>query len=171
MKALDAYLATALAHVRLLARVNTLMHRQGRTLDELLAAVGVVAHMGADAAVDTFCTRPLVSGLFVLRPKLLTMTCEVTASGEALAAGRTRKGFRRARIGRGAAAVLLTLRIRDLLLLLLLGIGVLWGVWNVVVVVQHGHGGLHLRRRRVAQAAHVLGRHLGVCRQLLLWLL
>ena len=41
--------------MRLLASVDTLVDRQGGTLDELLAAVGVVADMRADAAVDTFC--------------------------------------------------------------------------------------------------------------------
>ena len=50
-----AYLSTTLTHVRLLASVDTLVDRQGGTLDELLAAVGVVANMRADAAVDTFC--------------------------------------------------------------------------------------------------------------------
>jgi hypothetical protein len=39
----------------LLARVDTLMDCQRRALDELLAAVGVLAHMGTDAAVDAFC--------------------------------------------------------------------------------------------------------------------
>jgi hypothetical protein len=48
-----AYLAAALAHVRLLASVDALVHRQGRTLDKLLAAVGVIAHVRTDAAVDT----------------------------------------------------------------------------------------------------------------------
>jgi hypothetical protein len=49
------YLATSLAHVRLLAGVDALVHGEGGALDELLAAVRVVAHVRADAAVDTFC--------------------------------------------------------------------------------------------------------------------
>jgi hypothetical protein len=35
--------------------VDTLVDGQGGALDELLAAVGVVAHVRADTAVDTFC--------------------------------------------------------------------------------------------------------------------
>lgn len=50
-----AYLAAAFTHVRLLASVDALVDRQGRALDELLAAAGVVAHVRTDAAVDTFC--------------------------------------------------------------------------------------------------------------------
>jgi hypothetical protein len=34
--------------------VNTLVDSQRGPLDELLAAVGVVAHVGANATVDTF---------------------------------------------------------------------------------------------------------------------
>jgi hypothetical protein len=52
-----AYLAAAFAHVRLLASVDALVDCQGRTLDELLAAVGVIAHVRADSAVDAFCGR------------------------------------------------------------------------------------------------------------------
>ncbi len=40
--------------MRLLAGMHTLVHCQGRALDELLAAVGPVADMGTDTAVDTF---------------------------------------------------------------------------------------------------------------------
>lgn len=50
----ESYLSTALTHVRLLACVHTLVDGQRRPLDELLAAVGVVAHVGANATVDTF---------------------------------------------------------------------------------------------------------------------
>lgn len=39
----------------LLACVDTLMNRQGGALDELLAAVGILADMGTNAAVDAFC--------------------------------------------------------------------------------------------------------------------
>ena len=65
--------------------------------------------------------------------------------------------------------LVLYLRIRHLLLLL--GVRVVWRVWDVVVVVEHGHGRLHLRRRGIAHAVHVLRSHLGVCWQLLLRLL
>jgi hypothetical protein len=118
--------------------VDTLVNGQGGALDELLAAVGVVAHVRADTAVDTF------------------MTCEVTASREAFTTGRAREGLWGTRVRCGAAAVVLVLNLRIRHLLLLLGVCVVWRVWNVVAVVEHGHGRLHLRRRRVAQAVHVL---------------
>jgi hypothetical protein len=41
--------------MRLLAGVDALVDRQRRPLDELLPAVGVVAHVGTNAAVDPFC--------------------------------------------------------------------------------------------------------------------
>jgi hypothetical protein len=66
------------------------------------------------------------------------MTCKVTASREAFTTGRAREGLGRAGVCRGASTMLLALLIRHLLLLL--GIGVVGGVWNVVVVVEHGHG-------------------------------
>lgn len=40
--------------MRLLASVNTLMNGQGRTLDELFAAIGVVADVRSDSSVNTF---------------------------------------------------------------------------------------------------------------------
>lgn len=40
--------------MRLLASVDTLVHREGGALDELLAAAGVIADVRTDAAVDTF---------------------------------------------------------------------------------------------------------------------
>jgi len=51
------YLAAALTHVGLLASVDTLVNRQRRPLDELLAAVGVIAHVRADTTVDAFYHR------------------------------------------------------------------------------------------------------------------
>jgi hypothetical protein len=49
--------------MRLLAGVDTLVDRQRRPLDELLSAVGVVAHVGADATVDPFyCCQCVLSG-------------------------------------------------------------------------------------------------------------
>jgi hypothetical protein len=51
------YLATSLAHVRLLARVDARVNRQGTPLNELFAAAGMLADMGSDAAVDAFYTR------------------------------------------------------------------------------------------------------------------
>jgi hypothetical protein len=50
----ESYLSTSLAHVRLLSGVHALVDSQRGPLDELLAAVGVVAHVGANATVDTF---------------------------------------------------------------------------------------------------------------------
>jgi hypothetical protein len=48
------YLATTLAHVRLLAGVDTLMNRQCRSLNKLLAAVLKITHVRADTAVNAF---------------------------------------------------------------------------------------------------------------------
>lgn len=48
----SSYLAATFAHVRLLAGVHTLMDGQGRPLDKLLAAVGVLADVRTNAAVD-----------------------------------------------------------------------------------------------------------------------
>jgi hypothetical protein len=109
-------LSTSLTHMRLLASVDTLVDRQGGTLDELLAAVGVIANMRADAAVDTF------------------MTCEVTASREAFTTCRARESLWWTRVGCGPPAIVLVL---DLVVwhLLLLGIGVFWGGRDVVAVV------------------------------------
>jgi len=76
------------------------------------------------------------------------MTCEVTASREALAARRARERLGRPRVRRWPAA--LVLLVVGHLLLLLLGVGVVWRLGDVVVVVQHGHGRLHGRGRRVA---------------------
>jgi len=78
----------------------------------------------------------------VLRPKLLTMTCKVTASRETLTARRAREGFGRARVRCGSPAVVLDLVLH---LHLLLGVRVVGRVRNVVVVVEHGHRRLHLR--------------------------
>lgn len=50
------YLCASLAVVRLLSSVHSLVHCQGRPLDELLAAVGPVANMGTDTAVDALCS-------------------------------------------------------------------------------------------------------------------
>ena len=55
-------LSTTLAHVWLLASVNTLVDGQSRPLDELFATVWIIAYMGTDAAVDTLCG--IVSGTF-----------------------------------------------------------------------------------------------------------
>ena len=47
-------LAAALTHVRLFSGVNTRVHGKSRTLDELLAAAGVVAYVRAHSAVNAF---------------------------------------------------------------------------------------------------------------------
>ena len=91
----------------------------------------------------------------MLRSKLRTMTCEVTASREAFTAGRARESLWWTRVGRGTTTIVLVLDLR-VWHLLLLSVRVVWGVWNVVAVVQHGHGRLHLRGRRVAETVHVL---------------
>lgn len=84
------------------------------------------------------------------------MTCEVTASREAFTTCRAREGLRWTRVRCGAPTVVLVLYLRIRHLLLLLGVRVVWRVWNVIAVVEHGHGRLHLRRRWVSQAVHVL---------------
>lgn len=65
-------LGTRLAVVRLLASVNSLMHSQGRPLDELLSTVGPVTHMRSNTAVDAL------------------VASEITSSREALSAGTAR---------------------------------------------------------------------------------
>ena len=50
---LASYLSAALTHVRLLASVNTLMNSESRTLNELLSAVGILAHVRPDSTMDT----------------------------------------------------------------------------------------------------------------------
>jgi len=49
------YLSAALTHVRLLAGVDTLVNSQSRPLDELLAAVGILAHVRTDTAMNALC--------------------------------------------------------------------------------------------------------------------
>jgi hypothetical protein len=115
-------LSAALAHVRLLASVDALMHSQGRTLDELLAAIRILAHVRADTTVDTF------------------MTCKVTTTREALAAGRTRERFWWTSVGCWPATRLLAL----LVWRLLLRVRVVRRVRDVVVIVEQGHRGLHV---------------------------
>lgn len=58
-----AYLPASLAHVRLLSRVDTLVHSKGGSLDELLTTSGVVADMRPNAAVDAFCSQVRDIGL------------------------------------------------------------------------------------------------------------
>lgn len=70
------------------------------------------------------------------------MTCKVTASREALAARRTRESLWWTRVGRGTT----TLMLLRVLHLLLLAVCVVRRLGNVVVIVEHGHRGLHLRR-------------------------
>lgn len=50
----SAYLATSLAHVRLLASVDSGMHSESTALDELLATIWVVANMRTNATVNAF---------------------------------------------------------------------------------------------------------------------
>lgn len=99
------------------------------------------------------------------------MTCEVTASREAFTTGRAREGLRWTRVRCGAPTVVLVLDLRVRHLLLLLRVRVVWRVGNVITVVEHGHGRLHLRGRGVAQAVHVLLGDRGIRGELLLRLL
>jgi hypothetical protein len=46
--------------MRLFAGVDALVHSQGGALNELLAAVGVIAHVRTDTAVNTFCRSQCV---------------------------------------------------------------------------------------------------------------
>lgn len=47
------YLSTSLTHVRLLASMYSRMHREGRSLDKLFAAVRIVADMRPYSAVNS----------------------------------------------------------------------------------------------------------------------
>lgn len=93
------YLSATLTHMGLLARVDTLVNSQGGALDELLAAVGVLAHVRADTTVDAFW-KMLAAAHWggAERSKLLTVTRKVTASRESLAARRAGKGLGRPRV-------------------------------------------------------------------------
>lgn len=71
--------------VRLLACVDSLMHSQGRSLNELLATAGPVANMRSNTTVDAFW-RMLVLSLYFL-PGSLTMPSKVAASRKALSTG------------------------------------------------------------------------------------
>jgi hypothetical protein len=66
--------------------------------------------------------------------KLLTMTCEVAAARETLPTGGAGKSLRRARVRRWPAA-----RLLGRVWCLLRRVRVLWGVGNVVIVVEQGH--------------------------------
>ena len=51
----ELYLATSLAHMRLLAGVDSLMDSQGRTLDKLLVATRMITYMRSHTTVNAFC--------------------------------------------------------------------------------------------------------------------
>jgi hypothetical protein len=70
-----SYLSTSLALVRFLASVHPLVHRESRSLDELLPTVWVVADMWSDTTVDSL------------------MSSKVTASGKGLPARAARIRF------------------------------------------------------------------------------
>ena len=53
----SAYLATSLAHVRLLASVDSGVHSESTALDELLATIWVVANMRTNATVNAFYSK------------------------------------------------------------------------------------------------------------------
>lgn len=52
---IKTHLSTTLAHVRLLSGVDTLMYGQGRSLDELFTAIGIVTNVRSDSSVDALC--------------------------------------------------------------------------------------------------------------------
>lgn len=54
-------LGASLTVMRLLAGVDSLVNSQGRSLDELLVALGVVADMRPDACVDSLMTGKVAS--------------------------------------------------------------------------------------------------------------
>lgn len=104
----------------------------------------------------------------VLRPKLLTVTSEVTASRETLATRRTRECLWRAILVGRTATSMLCLLIRHLLL----SVCVVLGIRDVTIVVEHLHGRLlHRGGRGIAHAVHVLSWDRGVGRERLLRLL
>lgn len=73
--------------MRLLASVNTLMNSQGRTLDELFAAIRVVADMRSDSSMNTFyvTVRQLHLDEFKdMSNRKQTMTGQITASSKTL---------------------------------------------------------------------------------------
>lgn len=48
------YLAASLTHVWLFSGMHSLMHSQGRALNELFAAAGVVTNVGPNTAMNAF---------------------------------------------------------------------------------------------------------------------
>lgn len=63
-----SHFSASLAHMGLLSGVHTHVNRQRRSLNELLAAVGVIAHVRSNAAVYPFCRRPVSLVFCVLDP-------------------------------------------------------------------------------------------------------
>lgn len=59
-----AHLAATFTHVWLLSSVHSLMDGESRTLDELLAAVWVVADVWPHSSVDALCSRVLAQSFF-----------------------------------------------------------------------------------------------------------
>lgn len=53
----SAYLATSLAHMRLLASVDSGVHCESTALDKLLATIWVVANMRTNATVNAFYSK------------------------------------------------------------------------------------------------------------------
>lgn len=117
----------------LLAGVDSLVNSQGRSLDELLVALGVVADMGPDTCVDTLCCGYVSHGLIEFSVSIaagLTMTGKVASSGEALATSAAGIGFNRSRGG-----------------LLLL--------WWLLRNMMHSHAGHAAHTRHVCEATHL----------------
>lgn len=111
-------LATTLAHMRLLASVNSRMNGKRRSLDELLPTTRMIANMRTNTTVNAF------------------MASEVATSGKPLAAGGAGKGLRKPSAAcRVASAVLLPLLLWWLNSLHLGVIGI--GLAGMVTVLDH----------------------------------
>lgn len=94
-KAESSYLSTVFAHVRLLSSVNTLMHSQGRPLDELLSTARVVANVWSNSCMYSLCLMLGHGFIGKVTIKKLTMACEIATSCETLSTSATRVGFGR----------------------------------------------------------------------------
>jgi len=111
-------LGTGLTMVWLLSSVDSLMHREGGSLNEHLAAVGEFADVRSDAGMDTF------------------MASQVTASGKPLAAGAARIRLDRLRLLRvhhaiwGERSLKVRLWLRRRPVVVWYGSSPLWYLWQ-----------------------------------------
>lgn len=89
---LRTHLATSLAHVGLLAGVDTLVDSQCRALDELLATVGEVADMRPDTGVDALCCTSQYPNFRQDKGRMNTNHDEQDRSAWQMACGRSSTG-------------------------------------------------------------------------------